>query len=67
VKIKESLDLEQAMATAEKMAAELDSFPKNATDIVPGVSVAFDGETIYLIKDSDKYRKDGSGPWIKVA
>jgi hypothetical protein len=63
VKIQESLDVEQAMATANRMLNSLDILPTNKFEIVPGIVVWFESGTAYLQKGKDIYFRDSTGIW----
>ena len=76
VKIKESVEPEAAMATAERMLEQLTSVPEKRIDLVPGVSLEFRNDmpqpnfyppnSVILYKDSEQWQKQQGKPWQKI-
>jgi len=77
VKIKESLGVEEAMETAEKMLGELVTCPEGTQEIVPGVFLEFcngleppnllSPDTVTLEKDGEKWRLEKGESWVQIS
>lgn len=76
VKILESLDLEQAMETAERMMGSFQVCPEGVQEIVPGVKLEFKNDMsspnllppsyVILTRKDEKWRFDKESGWAKI-